>query len=342
MLWKTLTLLTLLIVDSSCLGESPVETIKQWNLLNFNFPYDWPVNDKTLYNPENVVATGFEIGDNRIFIANPRLFSGVPATISSVSRDAVGDSPVLQVKKISKSFATNTHVLASSRLGISRLVTPHSRSQAIQLQWNWTDIGLPIENWFMQSALGRRCGRFEIAWRLWNYVPAQNSRLRSEYWFGCAKVCFPTLFWFDWVVRRKAKKAEQSNFSRARYNKFSLFLFSYLKRESPPTPSTNQTSRIDFPKEVIRKESLFTNIIIDETTSLPENNCDDVVVYISDTVEPGNWKSILRRGIFNDEEVAKTIINNQWLVTHQNCRWNFGETFPMIMNKSSFIFCNLH
>lgn len=48
------------------------------------------------------------------------------------------------------------------------------------------------------------------------------------------------------------------------------------------------TFRIDFPREVIRGESLYTNMIIDETTSRPENHCDDVFVYISDTVEPGN------------------------------------------------------
>lgn len=44
---------------------------------------------------------------------------------------------------------------------------------------------------------------------------------------------------------------------------------------------------IDFPREVRRGETLFTNLIVDETTSKPENNCDDVFVYISDTVEPG-------------------------------------------------------
>jgi hypothetical protein len=74
-----------------------LETIKQWNLFNFNFPWDWPSNDKDLFNPEQVVTTGFEIGKNRIFVATPRLFSGVPATISSVRRDAAGDSPVLEV-----------------------------------------------------------------------------------------------------------------------------------------------------------------------------------------------------------------------------------------------------
>jgi hypothetical protein len=46
--------------------------------------------------------------------------------------------------------------------------------------------------------------------------------------------------------------------------------------------------RIDFPEEVVRKDSLFTNIIVDETASRPENHCDDVMVYITDTVAPGN------------------------------------------------------
>lgn len=48
--------------------------------------------------------------------------------------------------------------------------------------------------------------------------------------------------------------------------------------------------RIDFPPEVIRGESLYTNMVIDETSSQPSNNCDDVFVYITDTVEPGKTK----------------------------------------------------
>lgn len=92
-----LTTLISLIIFTNCLGGSPLEIVKQWDLLSYDFPPDWPVNDKTLYNPEQIVATGFEIGDNKIFIANPRLFSGVPATISTVSRDTTGDSPVLKV-----------------------------------------------------------------------------------------------------------------------------------------------------------------------------------------------------------------------------------------------------
>lgn len=74
-----------------------LDTVKQWNLLTYDFPWNWPVNDKELNNPEQIVATGFEVSYNRIFIATPRLFSGVPATLSSIPRGSIGDSPVLQV-----------------------------------------------------------------------------------------------------------------------------------------------------------------------------------------------------------------------------------------------------
>lgn len=76
-----------------------LDTVKQWNLLTYDFPWNWPVNDKELNNPEQIVATGFEVSYNRIFIATPRLFSGVPATLSSIPRGSIGDSPVLQVNR---------------------------------------------------------------------------------------------------------------------------------------------------------------------------------------------------------------------------------------------------
>lgn len=94
-----LTVLVSLIIATNCIGEPPLETVKQWNLATFDFPYDWPQTDKTLYNPEQIVTTGFEVGTDRIFLATPRLFSGVPATVSSVPRDSVGDSPVLKVSR---------------------------------------------------------------------------------------------------------------------------------------------------------------------------------------------------------------------------------------------------
>lgn len=95
-----LTTLISLIISTNCVGEPPLEIIKQWNLVNFNFQPNLPANDKNFYDPEKIVTTGLEISGDRIFLATPRLFSGVPATISTVSRDTVGDSPVLNVSEI--------------------------------------------------------------------------------------------------------------------------------------------------------------------------------------------------------------------------------------------------
>lgn len=97
---KTLNLLLLL--SAAAVAElrssgPPLETRKQWNVLTYNLPWDFPANDKEFYDPEGVVATGLAVDYDRIFIATPRLFSGVPATISVIPRKEVGDSPVLEV-----------------------------------------------------------------------------------------------------------------------------------------------------------------------------------------------------------------------------------------------------
>lgn len=74
-----------------------LEMVKQWNVLSYNLPWDFPANDKEFYDPEAVIATGIAVDYERIFVATPRLYSGVPATISSIARKDVGDSPVLEV-----------------------------------------------------------------------------------------------------------------------------------------------------------------------------------------------------------------------------------------------------
>ena len=74
-----------------------LDVVKQWNTFTYNFPCDWPTNDKSLYDVENIVTAGIEIGADRIFITTPRLFSGVPATLSVLERGNYGDSPVLNV-----------------------------------------------------------------------------------------------------------------------------------------------------------------------------------------------------------------------------------------------------
>lgn len=74
----------------------PLENVKQWNVLSYNLPWDSPVNNEDYYNPLSIVATGIAVDYDRIFVATPRLFSGVPATVSTVPRKIIGDSSVLQ------------------------------------------------------------------------------------------------------------------------------------------------------------------------------------------------------------------------------------------------------
>ncbi|KAG5671106.1 hypothetical protein PVAND_001320 [Polypedilum vanderplanki] len=238
-----LTILISLISAIKCVGEPPLEVIKQWSLVNFNFPHDWPSNNKEFYNGEQIVTTGFEVGSNRIFLATPRLFSGVPATISTVSRDTIGDSPIL------KAFPDWSH------------------HQAGLKQYNCSDIGL--------VSVYRL--KIDSCNRLWA-VDAGVSRSLEDFEVTCPPKILIYDLNTDQVVRR-----------------------------------------IDFPKEVIRPQSLFTNIIIDETTNKPENNCDDSVVYISDTVEPAivvydsgrdlTWR-LSHPSMYADDDFATSRIGN--------------------------------
>jgi hypothetical protein len=135
-MWKELarvTVLLSLIINSSCVGEPPLETVKQWNLVTFDFPYDWPMSDKDLFNPEQIVTTGLEIDSRRIFLATPRLFSGVPATISTVSRDTVGDSPVLKVSEANR-MQKGERVQVHSVSGFPRLDSSRRWPETVQLQ----------------------------------------------------------------------------------------------------------------------------------------------------------------------------------------------------------------
>lgn len=71
-----------------------LDVANQWNLLNFDFPYDFDVNSVRL---ENTVFTGLEITKDRFFLAMPRLRAGVPVTLATIPRNTPpGSSPVLK------------------------------------------------------------------------------------------------------------------------------------------------------------------------------------------------------------------------------------------------------
>lgn len=88
---------TTVVINGEILATGPpLEDVKQWNILTFNLPWDSPADNKDYYNPLSVVATGIAVDYERIFVATPRLFNGVPATISTVPRKIAGDSSILQ------------------------------------------------------------------------------------------------------------------------------------------------------------------------------------------------------------------------------------------------------
>lgn len=192
-----LTILVSLIISAICVGEAPIETIKQWNLQTYDFPYDWPVNDKDLFNPEQIVTTGLEIGNSRIFLATPRLFSGVPATISAISRDGTGDSPVLMVSDIKTSSSLR---LQSWKF---QAYPNWSHHTAGLKQYNCSNIGLvsvyrlKIDScnrlWALDAGVSRSLEDFEITCPPKILVYDLNTdqvvrRFVRILWF-----------WFDWV-----------------------------------------------------------------------------------------------------------------------------------------------
>ncbi|GAB1861266.1 Protein yellow [Camponotus japonicus] len=86
------TILSLLYIRTKA---ETLETVAQWQLLDFALPYDRGFLDQ--YQQENIVLTGIEISWDRIFVSMPRLRAGVPATLSFFSRrEPLGSSPKLQ------------------------------------------------------------------------------------------------------------------------------------------------------------------------------------------------------------------------------------------------------
>lgn len=86
------TILSLLYVGTKA---ETLETVAQWQLLDFALPYDRGFLNQ--YQQENIVLTGIEIAWDRIFVSTPRLRAGVPATLSFFPRRIpLGSSPQLQ------------------------------------------------------------------------------------------------------------------------------------------------------------------------------------------------------------------------------------------------------
>ncbi|XP_058808632.1 protein yellow-like [Phymastichus coffea] len=193
-----------LLVASTCSADV-LETIAQWPLLEFAFPYDPAFLD--LFQPENVVPTGLEVGWHRIFVATPRLRAGVPATLGFVPRDMpLGSSPHLQAYP-----SWDWHSAGKGDFNCSKLISVY-RVRADRCN----------RLWVLDSGINTSIDDFTV-------------------------LCPPKILIFDL--------------------------------------QTDQLVRIiTFPRENVRPNSLFTNLVIDDTTA---TTCDDVYVYITDTTGPG-------------------------------------------------------
>lgn len=77
--------------------RSSLEVVKQWKVFTYNFLPHAPVQDVNFYNPANILSTGLAVMNDRIFMATPKLFAGVPSTLSWISRGEFDESPVLNV-----------------------------------------------------------------------------------------------------------------------------------------------------------------------------------------------------------------------------------------------------
>lgn len=100
--------------------------------MSYNLPWDFPANDKEFNDPEAIIVTGIAVDYDRIFVATPRLYSGVPATISTVARKDVGDSPALEVINHSiRTYIENLIKYTIISVGISKLGIPCSWSKTI-------------------------------------------------------------------------------------------------------------------------------------------------------------------------------------------------------------------
>ncbi|XP_030369550.1 uncharacterized protein LOC115620459 [Scaptodrosophila lebanonensis] len=207
-IFVTITCAVLWEASSSQAVTPTVQVAKQWKLLSYDFQPEAPIRDPNFFNPQNVLITGLAVTEDRIFVATPKLFSGVPSTVTWVSKAQFGDSPVLQA------------------------YPDWSFSNTARTDFNCSDLIL--------TSVYRL--RIDSCNRLW-LLDAGISRSLEDYERTCAPKILVVDLNTDRVVRR-----------------------------------------VDFPAEVLRGESLFTNMVIDETSA---KHCDDVFVYISDTVEPG-------------------------------------------------------
>ncbi|XP_071444044.1 dopaminechrome tautomerase-like [Hetaerina americana] len=80
---------------SGLASQGPLQEVFQYNQLQYNVPLGAQF-DNGAYDPSRNVFTGLELTRDRIFLAVPRLYPGVPSTINFVPRVSSVPNPPLQ------------------------------------------------------------------------------------------------------------------------------------------------------------------------------------------------------------------------------------------------------
>lgn len=170
--------------------------------------------------------TGLEVTDNRIFLAIPRLWSGVPATLAVIPRHTPpGSSPQLEA------YPT----------------------------WGFHGVG---------RGQNDSCAGLASVYRI-------RKDSCNRLWVGALE-CFANIFssTVGFQVLDSGVNLALEDFQRICPPKLVIFDL-----------ATDQAVRtVIFPRQVLRPNSLLTNLVIDETV---QGNCDHAFVYMSDTAAPG-------------------------------------------------------
>lgn len=85
---KIFNILIAALVVATCAANNNLKTKYEWRLMDFNYETaadrQFAINNGTFI-PENVIPTGIDVHENRLFIALPRLKTGVPASLATIN-----------------------------------------------------------------------------------------------------------------------------------------------------------------------------------------------------------------------------------------------------------------
>ncbi|KAJ4444325.1 hypothetical protein ANN_06117 [Periplaneta americana] len=298
-----LTLASLL--AGATVGEQIFETLYEWNLLSYDLPAD-------SYVPQNNLFTGLEVYWDRIFLALPNLRSGVPATLTWLPRpdspqaSYIDKSPALQIMVGRKNQSDSLMAADGDCHHLCKLMAP------VRHRWSINDViggirNTPYPGWEWQGTAGNCTGLVSVY------------RIRVD---RCNRL---------WVLD-SGVITTLDNFSPVCPPK--IFVFD-LKTDT-------LVRNIILPREVLRPNSLLTNLVIDyEITGTgagptlgagnfygfhqqPQQTCDDAFLYMTDTANAG----IVVYDIKND--AAWRVFHPYMLPHPEHCTYNIaGESFTL-------------